>query len=368
MFLFKRKKKEIEKELNDERLEIEQKEELYKKKSFKEESVGPIVIAFSFFVLIIFLIFLLSIINLCINAYNANRWFGYVTICVSIAILFLLFVYPIVKIVKHLNFILEYNYDNYKNVKKHNDKVIRNIAKNIIDFNDNVKNNDYYNFLYVEELKNSLSKKDMMAVRNDVRKIMNTSVIKKSNDIIVKWAKRVGVMSAISQSETIDGIVIIICNIKLIYDLFFLYGFRYNFAKLAKSSFTILISVATASGLQSIKIGKGVMEVFGSFLRSFTKEIPFLPMVAKPVAYLTSSALSVVVDSGLQGFGNAAMTAFIGYQTIGYLNKEYRLQEELNDEFGELELLDDEREFKETLKQVKSEVEKEVKERGGKRN
>ena len=45
------------------------------------------------------------------------------------------------------------------------------------------------------------------------------------------------------------------------------------------------------------------------------KGIPFL-----------GTAISALVDSSVQGLANGTMTAVIGFQTIKYLNKEYRLQ------------------------------------------
>ena len=171
-------------------------------------------------------------------------------------------------------------------------------------------------------------------------KMINTSIRKKSNDLIIKWSIKTGVLTAISQSDVIDSVFVVIINLLLVKDLVFLYGFRYSAFRLLKTFIGVFVSAATAYSLQNANIGKNVLSMLSGVLRKVGRNIP------APATVLTS-AIEVVADSSAQGMGNALMTAFIGYQAIGYLNKEYNLQDELKD----IDLLDEDYEFKETAKE-----------------
>lgn len=59
--------------------------------------------------------------------------------------------------------------------------------------------------------------------------IINTSIRKKSNELIVKWAVKTAVLTALSQSDVVDSVFVIIINLLHVKDLVFLYGFRYSF-------------------------------------------------------------------------------------------------------------------------------------------
>ena len=67
---------------------------------------------------------------------------------------------------------------------------------------------------------------------------------------------------------------------------------------------------------------------------------------------LLGAAISTVVDSSVQGLTNGVLTAVIGYQTIKYLNMEYRLQEILDG----IEIVESEEEFKETCENIEREL------------
>ena len=73
------------------------------------------------------------------------------------------------------------------------------------------------------------------------------------------------------------------------------------------------------------------------------KGIPFL-----------GTAISVIVDSSVQGLTNGVLTAVIGYQTIKYLNQEYRLQEILEG----VELAETDEELQETCVEIEKELKK----------
>ena len=75
--------------------------------------------------------------------------------------------------------------------------------------------------------------------------------------------------------------------------------------------------------------------------------------VAKGIPLL-GNAISVLVDSSVQGLGNATLTAVIGRNTVRYLVKEYRLQNVLDG----VELEETDEEFDEMCRSVRLSLEK----------
>ena len=60
------------------------------------------------------------------------------------------------------------------------------------------------------------------------------------------------------------------------------------------------------------------------------------------------------MDSSVQGLTNGVLTTVIGYQTIKYLNTEYKLQEILDG----VEIVESEEEFKEACSELEKELKK----------
>ena len=291
----------------------------------------------------------MTVYSVCSSIFKINIYAGYLSLVAFALAIIYFFIYPVYKLFKKTYFILEYDKTTIKKVKEHNDKVIISMAKNIINLSENIDGEPWYNKVYVDELKTHLEQKNIMALRVGMTKMINTSIRNKSNDLIVKWSIKTGVLTAISQSDVIDSVFVVIINLLLVKDLVFLYGFRYSVFRLLKTFIGVFASAATAYGLQNANIGKNILSVASGFLRKIGRNI------SAPATVLTS-ALEVVADSGAQGMGNALMTAFIGYQAIGYLNKEYNLQDELKD----IDLLDEEYEFKETVDEIKKGMREEL--------
>ena len=117
----------------------------------------------------------------------------------------------------------------------------------------------------------------------------------------------------------------------------FLYGFRPSDAKLMKIFGRVLQNSLIAYGLGGVKIGNSIVKTMGDAV----KGIPFL-----------GSAISVLVDSSVQGLTNGVLTAVMGYQTIKYLNQEYKLQEILDG----VELAETEEELQATCAEIENEL------------
>ena len=121
----------------------------------------------------------------------------------------------------------------------------------------------------------------------------------------------------------------------MIKDIVFLYGFRPSDTKLMKIFSTVLSNSLIAYGLGNVRIGNSVVKTMGDM----AKGIPIL-----------GSAISVLVDSSVQGLSNATLTAVIGRQTVSYLKREYRLQNIL----AGVELGETEEEFENTCNELKT--------------
>ena len=67
---------------------------------------------------------------------------------------------------------------------------------------------------------------------------------------------------------------------------------------------------------------------------------------------LLGTAISALVDSSVQGLTNGVLTTVIGYQTIKYLNEEYKLQDILDG----VEIEETEEEFKQTCNELEQEL------------
>ena len=105
--------------------------------------------------------------------------------------------------------------------------------------------------------------------------------------------------------------------------------------KLLKIFSKVLSNSFVAYGLGGVKIGNTVVKTMGDMARG----IPIL-----------GSAISVLVDSSVQGLGNATLTAVIDRQTIKYLINEYRLQDVLDG----VEEVDSDEEFASTCEELKT--------------
>ena len=143
--------------------------------------------------------------------------------------------------------------------------------------------------------------------------------------------------SALSQTNKVDAMLVAMLNLQLVKDLVFLYGFRPSDAKLVRIFGRVLQNSLVAYGLGGMKIGNSVVQTMGNAV----KGIPLL-----------GSAISTLVDSSVQGLTNGVLTTVMGYQTIKYLNMEYRLQEILDG----IEIAETEEEIRQSCDELEREL------------
>ena len=147
--------------------------------------------------------------------------------------------------------------------------------------------------------------------------------------------------SAVSQSSNLDTAMVAMVNLQLIKDLVYLYGFRPSDAKLAKIFAAVIRNSLIAYGVSAAgsQVGNTVAKTVSAM-----KGIPFL-----------GSIIGMVVDSSVQGLTNGTLTTVIGYQTINYLNAEYKLQNVLDG----IEVAETQEEFFEACEDLERKLKKE---------
>ncbi len=270
------------------------------------------------------------------RAYELNEYLGYGVGAASLLLFLFLFLVPTVKIFKTGAFMTNVNGATAKEAKKHNKQLRKKIADHFIEVNAKVEGVGWYDSQKVGELAVAVHQKDDGRIKEILTAIYAKSVKRSSNDIISKAALKSGLYSALSQTNLTDAALITVVNLQMVKDLVFLFGFRPSDAKLAHIFTKVVSNALAAYGMGNIQIGNSVVRTMGGAM----KGIPVL-----------GSVISTLVDSSVQGLTNAVLTAVIGYQTIGYLNREYRLQDVLDGvELGS------EQELQQTCAELESEL------------
>ena len=285
----------------------------------------------------VFLFFCLFSVTM--RVWDINMYAGIGVAAASVVVYIVLFIVPLVKILKTDYFIVNVNARTAKEAKSHNKKVRRNIADKIIDLTGKVEGVGWYDSETVGKLAIAVKNNDEKGIMKNLSELYSGSVKKSAKDLIFKSSVKSGMYSALSQTNKVDAMLVAVLNLQLVKDLIFLYGFRPSDAKLVRIFARILQNSLIAYGLGGAKIGNSVVQTMGNAVRG----IPLL-----------GSAISTLVDSSVQGLTNGVLTTVIGYQTIKYLNNEYKLQEILDG----VEILETEEEFKEACDELEKELKK----------
>ncbi len=261
----------------------------------------------------IFLFAMLALIFL--DVYKINEYVGYGVGGACLILYIFVFVVPLVKIMKSDYFVTNVNALTAREAQKHNRKLRHDIAEKIIDLTAKVEGVGWYDSAVVGRLAIATKTGDEDGIRKCLTELYSGSVKKSAKDLIFRSSLKCATYSMVSQSAKLDSALIVVVDLQLIKDLIFLYGFRPSDAKLVKIFGRILTNSLTAYGVGSLNVGNTVVKTMGEAVR----DIPIL-----------GSAIAALVDSSVQGLVNATLTTVIGYQTIKYLNKEYKLQDILD--------------------------------------
>lgn len=282
------------------------------------------------------------LLSVCLKFYEINEYIGYGVGAASLLIYILVFIVPLIKILKTGYFITNVNAYTAGKAKRHNKKLRHDISKKIIDFTAKVDGVGWYDSETVGKLAISLNSGDEEGIKLHLTELYTGSVKRSAKQLIFKSSLKSAMYSAVSQTSTVDAALIAFVNLQLIKDLVFLYGFRPSDSKLAKIFIHVVQNSLIAYGIGGLKIGNGVVKTMGEAVRG----IPLL-----------GSAIAALVDSSVQGLTNGTLTTVIGFQTIKFLNDEYRLQNILDG----VEVAESPEELKEACEQLKEEIKREQK-------
>lgn len=256
---------------------------------------------------------------------------------VAVILFICLYIVPLVKIMKTGYFEVNVNAKTARAAQKHNKRVRHEIADKIIEVTSKVEGVGWYDSQVVGALAIAVNSGDEEGIKLSLTELYTGSVKKSAKALISKSSLRCATYSALSQSNKVDSLLVAFLNLQLVKDLVYLYGFRPSDAKLVKIFARVLQNSLIAYGLGSAKIGNSIVKSMGDAVRG----IPLL-----------GSAISVIVDCSVQGLTNGVLSAVIGYQTIKYLNDEYKLQEILDG----VEIAENEEDFKETCAEIEKEL------------
>ena len=283
----------------------------YEQKYVKRQNVRGAKFFLRFFAALVGIFLLVLLVFVTLRVYDMNEYAGYATAAVCLLLYIFLYIVPVVKVMKMPYFVTNVNAYTASKAQKHNRKLRRDIATKIIDLTSKVEGVGWYDSKVVGELAIAVQTDNDENVKKSLTELYSGSVKKSAKDLIFKSSLKSAAYSAISQTAKIDAVLVVFVNLQLVKDLVFLYGFRPSDARLAKIFASVLRNSLIAYGLGGLNIGRTVVQTMGSAV----KGIPLL-----------GSAISAIVDSSVQGLANGTLTTVIGYQTIRYLNTEYRLQ------------------------------------------
>lgn len=311
----------------------------YEEKYVKRENTKGVAFLLRFFAVLIGLFFVWCLFSIAKAIWDINKYAGYGAAGVAVIIFIVFYIVPVVKILKSDYFITSVNSKTAARAKRRNKALRRHIAEKIVDICENVPGVGWYDDKVVEQLERGLKANDNTIIKEQLTALYRGSVKASAKEIIFKCSLKSAAYSALSQSNKTDALLVAVVNLQMIKDIVFLYGFRPSDPKLVKIFGAVLRNAFVAYGLGSMKIGNGIARTMGDAVRG----IPIL-----------GTAISVLVDSSVQGLTNGTLTAVIGFQTIKYLNREYKLQNILDG----VEIAETEKELNETCAELEKELKK----------
>lgn len=282
----------------------------------------------------------------CKDIWAMNVYAGYASVAGAVVLFICVYIVPVVKIFKLDYFVTNVNYKTAAAAKRKNKKLRFEISEKIVDLCQTVAGVGWYDSATVEKLEVGVKTHDDKIIKEQLTALYSGSVKKSAREIIFKCSMKSAMYSALSQESKVDTMLVAVVNLQMIKDIVFLYGFRPSDAKLVKIFAGVVRNSLVAYGLGGLKIGNGIARTVGDA----AKGIPLL-----------GSVISVLVDSSVQGLTNGTLSAVIGYQTIRYLNNEYKLQNILDGvQVGETE-----EELAETCEDIEKELRKNKRPKGG---
>lgn len=272
---------------------------------------------------------------------------GYIGIILSIFIFIFFYIIPIVKLKNTKSFKTSVDSTNAGHSKKYNKQLREEIADKMIDITSKAEVVGWYSDELIGKLALARHRRNDKELKNVLTKIYQTDVKNAANKMIKTSAISVGVATAVSQSEALDTLFMLIYELNLIKDIVFLYGYRPTDSQMVKIYKNVIRDSILTYGLSSATsaLGKSMGTGIANALEKASQSGNFFASTIGTVA-------GIAIESGIQFTFNSTLTTIIGYQTKRYLVKEYNLQEILDN----VELTDSAEEEAKMLETIRKEL------------
>jgi len=132
-------------------------------------------------------------------------------------------------------------------------------------------------------------------VRNEITRRQSIVIRAISNNAVTAFT-----LVAISQGKTLDTLLVISINCRMILEIVKISGFRPTVPQLVQLYFAVALAALTVEGIEDLEIG----QVVGKPIEGFISAIPVAGVIAAAAA---------------QGVGGALFTLFVGHLTNYYL-------------------------------------------------
>lgn len=314
--------------------------EEYEKKYSKPENIKAAKTFLFLFAAGIGVIIFASLFFIVMKLFEIHEYAGYAGILVAVIVYIFIYIVPVVKIGKTKSFITNVDSRNAKNAQKYNRELRSEIASKMIDFKANTEGVSWYSDELIGRLAIAKQTNNDKEIKHVLTEIYDKDVRKASNKMIRDHAFKVGVTTALSQSEKVDTLFVAAYNLSLIKDIIFLYGYRPSDSKLARIYQTVITEALISYGIGNAT-GSMATTAVTKFGGKVVDKIPLL-----------GSAIETIIDSAAQGIINSSLTVLIGFQTKKYLKNEYKLQDILDEiDLSDETDLETEKEMVDSLKE-----------------
>lgn len=281
-----------------------------------------------------------------LRLFEIHQIAGYVGTFFAILIFIFLYLVPIIKLKNTKSFMTNVDSLSARQAQKYNKKLREEIADTMIDVTAKTDVVGWYSGDLVGKLAVARHTKNDKELKNVLTKIYQTDVKNAANKMIKNSALKVGVSTAVSQSEFVDTLFVIVYDLNLIKDIVYLYGYRPTDTQMVKIYKNVLTNALIAYGISNATVGLG--KTFGS---GITSAIEKISQSKNFMASTIGAFAGVAIESSIQLAINSSLTVIIGNQTKRYLINEYNLQDILDN----VELIDQDEEEK-MVESIKEEL------------
>lgn len=341
----------MKKDNTDKKITLEE----YQNQNTHPENVKAAKSFLFIFTIAIAVVILVGLFFLVVRLFEIHKIAGYVGAAGSILVFIFGYLVPVIKLKNTKTFMTDVNLTTTKKAQKYNRKLREDIADKMIDLTYQTEGTNWYKEKNIAKLAVARHKNDQKELKETLTEIYTTDVKSSAERIIRKSALNVGLITAISQSEALDTVMVLVYELNLIKDIVFLYGYRPTDTQMAKIYKNVLKNALIAYGVSSATSGLG-KTVSTSLVNVIDKVSQSRNVLTSTLGSVASGIAGTVVESGIQFAVNTTLTIIIGYQTKKYLVKQYKLQEMLDN----VELLESEEEQAKVIESIKEEVKEKI--------